>query len=576
MKLHYKISITNPDSHLLQVTLKTKKEKNETSLKFFLPSWSPGSYLMREYGKNVKNFRACVENGEPLYFEQIDKGVYKVDWSKSDLKKSSDEVTISYDVFCHELTVRTSHIDRSHAFLHGPSILMGVLDKEMNDPEIEIQFPPLWSKLTTGLKDISNKRETFLYTAKNYDELIDAPIEIGCHETDGFRVRGIDHELAFFGQTFPHEYDLKADIQKIVEHVTDTMKDIPYEKYTFITHFSPGLYGGLEHLNSTALHFCSRAMTDRKNYVKWLELVAHEFFHTWNVKRIRPLELGPFDYLTEAKTRMHWLTEGLTSYMDQAFILRTDFTDLNGYLEMMKENLNRYYSIPGRHFHSLEDSSFNSWIKLYRPDENSDNSSVSYYLKGGLVFFVLNIAFAQKGKSMIDLLDLLWERYKEVPEKGMVKEEVLAMIEKVGGKESLDLFEEMLSTTKDIDFESYFNKAGVEVEWSGGDKPWFGFKPKYVGDRMILSYVELDSPAFKGGLNAEDEILAINGMRMLKDGYADMEKFILPSKKYTFTVSRLGYIQEVEVVAGVTPKRIKGFKVNDEKRALEIFKGRMP
>lgn len=576
MKLHYKISITNPDSHLLQVTLKTKKESNENSLKFFLPSWSPGSYLMREYGKNVKNFRAEVENGETLYFEQIDKGVYEVDWSKSELKKSSDEVTISYEVFCHELTVRTSHIDRTHAFLHGPSLLMGVLGKEMNDPEIEIKFPPLWSKVTTGLKDISTKREVFLYTAKNYDELIDAPIEIGCHETDGFRVRDIDHELAFYGQTFPHEYDLKADIKKIVEHITDTMRDIPYDKYTFITHFSPGLYGGLEHLNSTALHFCSRSMTDRKNYVKWLELVAHEFFHTWNVKRIRPMELGPFDYLTEAKTRMHWLTEGLTSYMDQAFILRTEFTDLNGYLEMMKENLNRYYSIPGRHFHSLEDSSFNAWIKLYRPDENSDNSSVSYYLKGGLVFFVLNVAFAEKGKSMIDLLDLLWDRYKADPEKGMVKEEVLSMIQEVGGKESLELFEEMLSTTKDIDFEKYFNKAGVEVEWSGGDKPWFGFRSKYVGDRMIVSYVELDSPAFKGGLNAEDEIIAINGMRMLKDGYADMEKFILPSKKYSFTVSRLGYIQEVEVVAGVNPKRIKGFKVVDEKRALEIFKGRMP
>lgn len=576
MKLHYKISIPNPDSHLLHVQLKTVKDKNETKLKFFLPSWSPGSYLMREYGKNVKNFKAQVANGEDLFFQQVDKGVYEVDWSKSDLKNSSDEVTISYDVFCHELTVRTSHIDRTHAFIHGPSTLMGVLNKEMLNPEIEISFPPLWSKVTTGLKDISSKREVFLYTAADYDELIDAPIEIGCHETDGFQVSGIDHELAFYGKTFPHEWDLKADIKKIVEHVTATMKDIPYEKYTFITHFAPGLYGGLEHLNSTALHFCSRAMTDRKNYVKWLELVAHEFFHTWNVKRIRPLELGPFDYLTEAKTRMHWLTEGLTSYMDQAFILRTDYVDLDGYLEMMKENLNRYFSIPGRKFHSLEDSSFNAWIKLYRPDENSDNSSVSYYLKGGLVFFVLNVLLADKNKCVIDLLDLLWDRYKANPEKGLVREEVISMVEAVGGKDIADQFEEMLSTTKDIDFEKYFNLAGVEVEWSGGDRPWFGFRPKYIGDRMSVAYAELDGPAFKGGLNAEDEILAINGMRMLKDGYADMEKFILADKKYTFTISRLGYIQEVEVVAGVTPKRIKGFKVVDKEKALKIFKGRMP
>lgn len=576
MKLSYKIAIKNPENHMLQVVINGRKGPEENEISFFLPSWSPGSYLMREYGKNIRTFKAEVANGEVLYHEQVDKGVYRLDWKKSQLNTPSDEFQITYEIYCHELTVRTSHIDRSHAFIHGPSVFMGVVGQEIEEPTLEIEFPPLWSKVTTGLKDISTKREVFLYQAKNYDELIDTPVEIGCHETDGFRVEGVDHELAFYGGTFPHKWDLKEDIKKIVEHVSKTMRDIPYEKYTFITHYGPGLFGGLEHLNSTALQYCSRSMTERKKYVGFLELVAHEYFHTWNVKRIRPIELGPFDYLNEAKTRMHWLTEGLTSFMDQLFMYRLDFVTLEEYLELMKKNLNRYYSIPGRKFHSLEDSSFNSWIKLYRPDENSNNSSISYYLKGGLVFFVLNIMMNEKGKSITDLLDALWEGFKKRPEQGYVKEEVLKMITDIAGKDVCDYFDTMISTTNEIDFEAFFNKAGIEVEWESAPKVWLGLTPKFLTDRVVISQVALDGPAYKGGLNAGDEILAINGLRTLKDSFNDYESYMSATDSYTFTISRLGYIQDVVVSPSAGPKMIKAFKVVDNNKASQWLKARMP
>jgi predicted metalloprotease with PDZ domain len=192
---------------------------------------------------------------------------------------------------------------------------MGVVGDEMRDPTLEVIFPASWSKITTGLKDISEKRDSFLYTAVNYDQLIDSPIEIGCHETDGFKVFGTDHELAFYGKALPHKENLKEDFKKIVEHIAGFFEGVPYEKYSFITHFSPGLYGGLEHHNSTALHFCPTQLVSRKGYISFLGLVSHEYFHTWNVKRIRPLEFGPFDYLKEATTKLLWLAEGLTSLM---------------------------------------------------------------------------------------------------------------------------------------------------------------------------------------------------------------------------------------------------------------------
>ncbi|WP_198295357.1 M61 family metallopeptidase, partial [Bacteriovorax sp. DB6_IX] len=434
--MQYKLSIPSPENHLANVKLTSEKEAKDSQLKLFIPSWSPGSYLMREYGRNIRWLKVENSKGERLYTEQIDRGIWLIDWDKSDVVNKDDQsFQVEYEIYCHELTVRTSHIDRSHAFIHGPSIFMGILDKQIKDPTLEVIINPLWSKISTGLKDISPKRDQFLYTAEDYDTFIDAPLEIGCHETDGFMIDGIPHELAFYGSSTLHEHKMKEDIKKVVDHIQKTMGGMPYEKYCFMTHLAPGLFGGLEHLNSTALQFCSYSLTDKKGYNEWLELVAHEYFHLWNVKRIRPVELGPFDYTKEALTKMHWLTEGLTSFMDQLFIFRTDFYSLQDYLDCIKTNINRYLSIPGRKFHSLEDSSFNAWIKLYRADENHNNSSISYYLKGGLVFFALNILMADKDKSVLDLVKVLWQRYLDKPEVGVTEDEVFNLLNDLVGRE---------------------------------------------------------------------------------------------------------------------------------------------
>ncbi len=486
------------------------------------------------------------------------------------LKQEVKEFTIEYSVYCHELTVRTSHVDESHAFLHGPTYLMGIKDRGIK-PTIEYRFTQLWSKIHTGLKEISKSRNEFIYVAEDYDELLDSPAEIGCHGSDGFMAGGKEHHLVWYGEQFPHVNNLKADIKTIVETVAAHFSDMPYENYTFMTHLKRGLYGGLEHKNSTALHFDGRKFSDREMYVNWLALVAHEYFHTWNVKRIRPIELGPFDYLNENYTKLHWLTEGLTSFMDEIFVLRSGLCTPKEYLKMQTKNLQRYLDIPGKKFHSLEQSSFNAWVKLYRPDENSNNSSISYYLKGGLVFSTLHFELRKVGKSINDLLSMLWDRYKKDPAVGVTSEEVLDMVETIGNKTIREQFEIRISTTEDIDFETYYQQMGMSFDWETPDVVDFGIDFSYLGDRVKVSKVILDGAAYKGGLNAGDEILALNGVRFLKADVSDIPKICVPDKIYSFTIARLGTLLEVNVMAQRKSRRLKMISINDQAKFEENF-----
>lgn len=568
MKTQYFINIPDPKNHIVMVKMQisTGGAQNFT---VFLPSWSPGSYLMREYARHVRSFQAETNKGVALEFAQVTKGTWEI---KN--PNQVENIELRYEVYCHELTVRTSHVDETHAFLHGPTYLMGILNSKMVDPTITLKFTPAWSKVSTGLKDASKSREDFTYTAKDYDTLIDAPIEIGCHETDGFMVNNIPHELAFYGKTYPGKYNLKEDIKKVVEHISSYMGGFPYVdhgKYTFITHFVPELYGGLEHLNSTALHFDGRKLGSRKDYINWVALVAHEYFHCWNVKRIRPKELGPFDYLNEGYTKMLWLAEGLTSFVDDLFVLRANLCTLEEYLDVIRANLDNYYTTPGRKFHSLEDSSFNAWVKLYRPDENSKNSSISYYLKGGLVFGVLNILLREKGKSVDDLVKLLWLDYQAHPEIGVTTEEVFTIVEKLGGSSVRDLFEDMVTTTKDIDFEGHYKKIGLQLKWENPTGIYLGADFQFKNDRVTIKSVTIDSPAYKCGLNAGDEIIAVNNLRFLKSDAEQMAKLLAPNITHDFLISRLEMLHTIPVLIEEKPRALKEISVIDRELAMKAL-----
>jgi predicted metalloprotease with PDZ domain len=573
MKVNYTVQIDRPEQHHVKVTLKFTRPSGVEKMRVFLPSWSPGSYLMREYARHIRWFEASQSNGEILFHEQIAKGVWEINWEKSALKAKLNDLQVSYEIYCKELTVRTSHVDTSHAFLHGPSYLMGIESEKMDNPTIEFRFPPCWSKLSTALKDISSDRMTFVYSAADYDQLIDSPVEIGCHETDGFEYQGKPHHLAYYGEIYPHKQNLKEDIKKVVEAVAKHFhEELPYENYLFINHFVPKLYGGLEHLNSTALQFDGRKLGIRKDYLNYLSLVGHEYFHLWNVKRIRPVELGPFHYLDENYTTLLWLAEGLTSFMDDLFVYRAGLSTLEEYLDIVKGHFETYFSTPGKKFHSLEQSSFNAWVKLYRPDENSLNSSVSYYLKGGLVFTVLHSLMLEKGKSINDLLLALWDDFKLRPEKGITKEGIYEIIKNIVGPEILDRFIVMVETTQDIDFESALRKMGCEMRWQESTQPWLGIDWDFSGERVSVRSVTLDGPAHNSGINAGDEILFVNGLRFLKEDADKLSSMLLIGTTYEMILSRLGKLERIEVTPSKAPRSLKEISIIDRSLAEKSFK----
>jgi predicted metalloprotease with PDZ domain len=572
MKAQYVVDIESPEQNLVKVTLKLTRPEKTDKMTIFLPSWSPGSYLMREYARHIRKIECQQDNGEVLFHTQKAKGVWEIDWKSSLLKKPSRDFQVSYIIYLNELTVRTSHVNLSHAFLHGPTYLMGVLGEKLPHPTIEFRFPPAWAKLSTSLKDVSTERAKFIYEAADYDDLLDCPVEIGCQETDGFMALGKPHNLAFYGTTFPHNENLKKDMKTIVETVAAHFNnELPYEQYLFLTHFGPKIRGGLEHASSTVLQYDGRKLGIRKEYVGFLSLVAHEFFHTWNVKRIRPKELGPFDYLNENYTTLLWLAEGLTSWMDDLLVYRAGLCTIEEYLEQVKQNIEILNWTSGRKFHTLEMSSFNAWIKLYRPDENSKNSSVSYYLKGGLVFMVLHSLLLEKGKSVDDLLLLLWDRYKKNPETGVTREEVYEMVKALGGEDVLNSFSTMVETTQDPDFESTFRRMGCEMVWQESKVPFLGIDWEFAGDRAFAKMVYLDSPAYKAGINPGDEVIFLNGLRFLREDAQDLISLMNVNTAYEFIISRLGKVERFEVIPSGSPRILKEIRVKDKALADRAF-----
>ena len=269
---------------------------------------------------------------------------------------------------------------------------------------------------------------------------------------------------------------------------------------------------------------------------------------------------------------MLWLAEGLTSFVDELFVYQAGLCSLEEYLEIQRQNLQRYYNIPGRKFHSLEQSSFDAWIKLYRPDENIRNTSVSYYLKGGLVFFALHVLLREKGFSIKHFIRKLWSLYKENPEVGFVKEQVMDIVKELAGEDVHDQFWAMVSTTEVIDLESFWSKIGVEWEWQESVKPWLGTSVIEYNGMPKVQEVTLDGPGYKVGLNAGDLLLSVNGLRMSYEEFHKMEEFFVCGKTYTLQILRQGEFRDINVSFEKAPRRIKRLKIQDREKLERVLK----
>ncbi|KAA0211333.1 M61 family metallopeptidase [Ignavibacteria bacterium CHB1] len=536
-KISYKLSIEKPSTHYCNVELRFRSE--HTTDKISLPVWTPGSYLIREFARFVSNVSCRDENNDLVSIQKVNKNTWQINGQPG-------ERIVSYRVYCNETTVRSSVINNKRAFLNGSNFFMRVENKEHLEHEVEFKVPDAWRNISTGLY----QRSQFIFYHKNYDDFIDCPVEIGNQIIESFEVNGIKHTISIHGKGNYDPKRLQGEFKSIVETQSNFFGGIPYDFYTFLIDFQESGYGGLEHKNSFAAIFPSWDFNDPEAYRKFLGLISHEYFHLWNVKRIRPVELGPFDYDKENYTESHWITEGWTSFYDNLFLYRSGLINESEYYSLIKREVNEVLHYSGRFEMSLAESSFDNWIKFYRKHENTRNEQISYYTKGALVAMLLNleiIKLTDCKHSLDDVLLCLWKDYKENPETGYTQSRVRDLCESICGKSFETFWQDFIYGTKDIPIDQYFELSGLKLVDTNSGKISLDVAYSSNHEGVYLNEVYKGGTAYDSGLQSGDEIIAINNIRVSRN---QLDK-ILGSFKYgdeiEVMINRGGYIETQSV-----------------------------
>jgi predicted metalloprotease with PDZ domain len=510
--ISFTVAMPEPWTHLLRVEMRMQipanlNVPNETDL--VMPVWTPGSYLIREYERHVQDFAASDANGHALEWAKINKNTWRVKTN------GARRWQVSYRVYANELTVRTNEMNSEHAFWNNAALLM-YPDGKLSAPSTVRVIPYGNWKVATGLPPVSGQANTF--RAENFDVLYDSPFEVSNFKQIDFTVRGVPHRMVIDGEGNYDPARMRADVQKIVEAETSMFDVIPYHDYTFILHLRANTGGGLEHLNSTALGFRRFNFSTERGWQSFHGLVAHEFFHLWNVKRIRPDALGPFDYTKENHTRNLWVAEGITSYYGELMPQRAGLISDRNYLESLARRIKSFQDTPGRLEMSAEDASFNSWIKEYRPDENSVNSQISYYDKGELLGLLLDLNIRRRTSNAKSLDDVMRYLYREFYEKNRnyTPTDFQKACELMAGASLDDFFARYVRGVAELPYNEYLSAAGLRLETGEGTspKPFLGADLEDSGEFINVKSVRAGSPAYEQGLNAKDRIIALDGARV--------------------------------------------------------------
>lgn len=526
LELHYQIAMPQPESHLFEVQLDVRGWQSEV-LDLKMPVWTPGSYLVREYARHVQNFEVLGQ--DPLSWQKLSKNHWQVKTA------GVDALSVRYQVFANELTVRTNHLDQTHGYFNPAALCFYLPGYEKHPIQVTIALPQRDWQVTTALPSAApspSGEAINTFIAADLDTLVDSPFEIGTHALYKFEVLNKPHELAIWGQGNLQPAQAIADIRKIIEVEAELFGGLPYDRYLFILHLSANSYGGLEHKNSCTLHYPRFGFRAPEKYQHFLQLVAHEFFHLWNVKRIRPKALEAFDYDGENYTPSLWFSEGTTSYYDLVIPLRAGLYDPATFLKNLSQEITRYLTTPGRKVQPLSESSFDAWIKLYRRDANSDNNQISYYLKGEMVSLLLDLLIRsqyQNQRSLDDVLRHLWQHFGQ-PEIGFTPEQLEQVITTVAGVDLTEVFQHFLHSTKELPFDTYLAPfgLGLAAEDVSTHPPSLGMTVKLENGKTIIKFVEADGPAQMSGLVPDDELLAINGIRVTAEQLGDRLKEFQP------------------------------------------------
>jgi predicted metalloprotease with PDZ domain len=545
--LSYVVSAPAPTQHQLRVVLTVRGPLPEP-LHVAMPVWTPGSYLVREHARHVEGLRAFTAQGAA--------GVRKIakdTWAIA--HGGATEVTLEYALYAHELTVRTNHVTGEHAFWNGAATYLRPVEPEVAWDALPIEVtiePPRadWS-IATALPAVeSGSAGGRRFRAANFDELVDCPVEMGVHERLEFRVRDKAHALVLCGARARFERArLLRDLAAIVETEAALFGELPYEQYLFLLHLAPGGRGGLEHTTSCALLASPDAFDTADGYDDLLSLFAHEFFHLWQIKRTRPAGVMPLDYGRENYTRLLWLFEGGTSYYDWLVLRRAGLVEPRTYLRHLGAEIARLEDTPGRHAQTLEEASFDAWIKLYRPDEHSVNSTVSYYLKGEVVCALLDLEIRVRSRgtrSLDDVMRHLWREYgaqhRAVPEGSI--EAIFAAATDVDVSDALDA---MVRSTTALPYERVFASAGLSLRPRTGRGGALGVRLRAEQGRALVASVLRGSAASEAGLSPGDELIAIDGRRVDESGLRERLRHRRPGETVTLLYARREQIGTVDV-----------------------------
>lgn len=527
----YRLRPADVAGHVFEMTCRIDTPDPEGQ-KVYWPAWIPGSYLVRDYARHVLSMRASSTTGRVLV-EKIDKGSWQIEAVNGPL-------VLTAEIYANDLSVRGAFLDDGHAFVNGVCVFPAIAGHEASHCVVHLEAPAdkeHW-ELATSLKRLSGVDHGFgAFAADSYDELVDCPVLMGPLIRAHFEVAGVPHAFSIAGQSDVDLDRLAEDAAMICATHADMFGGLPMARYEFLlTALSLG-YGGLEHCDSSAL-VCSRDDLPRpgetgvsEGYRKLLGLVSHEYFHLWNVKRIRPAELTPYDLSSENYTRQLWLFEGITSYYDDLGLLRSGLISTDSYLELLGRTLTRVYRSGGRRRQTLEESSFDAWIKFYRPDENTPNAVVSYYSKGAMVSLALDLELRLRTdglQSLDTLMRRLWQEYGDG--KGVPDGAFEGLAEEVSGVRLDEFFQQGLRTTVDPPLGILLAQFGVRLmlrpaegaDDKGGQRgkresrplAWLGLDTEQLGERLLARHVRSGGPAHAAGLSAGDQLLALNGERL--------------------------------------------------------------
>jgi len=558
MPVRYDVSVEDPKTHRLQVVVDIPDVAGN-SLDLVLPSWLPGSYIIRDPARNVRGLRATQSGtSSSLPVVKQDKARWRVTTG------GASHVEVRYEVYGHELSDDGVDVTPDHLYLNAGMFLTYVDGREREPIEVAVHVPSPW-RVYTELPEIG--RSPARFRARDYDELVDEPFDCGTPVELTVRPAGIPHRILLCGRGGNFEaHQVETDVAKIVEAAIRLMGGSPLEHYTFFYHLADGrwpVYGGLEHKNSTSIVVGRTAFRPEEDYRRVLSVTAHEYFHLYNVKRIRPRVLGPFDYTKENYTHLLWAMEGSTDYFGSLILLRAGVLPPPKYLEETGKKLQKYVNTPGRKVASLEEVSFNTWIDLYKPYEETPNQSVSYYLKGDLATMCLDLEIRNRteGRSSVEaVFRTLWEEYGS-RDRGLEETEILPVANRVTGLDLAEFFQRYISGTGEIDFSVFLGYAGLKVEPQEHppgkeDEPpagWLGVNLRDEAGRARISSVIDEGPGRRAGLSPDDEIVALDGQRVT---FADLPKSLQrfpPGSSVEVTVFRRGFLTSVPVETGKVP-----------------------